>query len=560
LFAWLAASGAAKSWTGCSGMWTQVLAIAWAQMRISRNHLPRTNVGSVLGWLVSLLWYGLYAAGAAGLAIALPAVPVSDLRRFLPAGLLVVFLFWQLVPLFTLSSGWSLQLNKLRVYPVPNQALFGIEVLLRVTSAPEMIIVLLGALVGLLRHPDVPLLQPLFLLLYIPLNLFLSLAIRELFLHAFERNRFRELFAILLISVGVLPQILLHTALGQTLKPYLWAIARGKPTPWYEVARLSLAAFSTERFLLLLVWIFAAYWLARRQFEKSLIEEDTFSPARPVRAAAAGGRPARWNPLESLLHLSSRLLDDPTGALVEKELRSLLRMPRFRVLFGMACLFSGVMLVAVTFGDAGRHAFMRANLLAIMNLYGLLILGQALLLNVFGFDRAAAQIYFVAPIPFKSVMKAKNLAAITFILLQGLAALLVASLLRVSITLGGVVDAGAATAVVAVFLLSVGNLISTAIPQPYDPRQTVRRQAGVKMQLWFLLCSLGMFLLLSFAFLAQWALDSHRALLGVLALEFAIGLIFYRIALDSAVERGLRERERIIDTLSKGASPIGLGT
>ncbi len=45
-----------------------------------------------------------------------------------------------------------------------------------------------------------------FLLLYIPFNLFLSLAIRELLLHSFERNRFRELFAILLISIGVLPQ------------------------------------------------------------------------------------------------------------------------------------------------------------------------------------------------------------------------------------------------------------------------------------------------------------------------------------------------------------------
>ncbi|HEX3683567.1 MAG TPA: hypothetical protein VHU83_13600 [Bryobacteraceae bacterium] len=545
---------------GAQVTWAQIKAIAWAQARISRNHLPRTNVGSVLGWLVSLLWYGLYAAGAAGLAIALPRTPVSDLRRFLPAGLLAVFLFWQLVPLFTLSSGWSLQLNKLRVYPVPGRALFGIEVLLRVTGAPEMIIVLLGALAGLLRHPDVPLLQPFFLLLYIPLNLFLSLAIRELFLHAFERNRFRELFAILLIGVGVLPQILLHTALGRALKPYLWAIARGEAAPWYEAATLSLGAFSPERLLLLLFWILAAYRLAQRQFAKSLIEEDTFGPARPVRADAAGGHPGRWNPLESLLRLSGRLFNDPTAALVEKELRSLVRMPRFRVLFGLACFFSGLMLVAVIFGDAGRNAFLRANFLPIMNLYGLLILGQALLLNIFGFDRAAAQLYFVTPIPFKSVLKAKNLAAITFISLQGLAALLVAALLGVAVTLHGIVDAVAATAVVAVFLLSVGNLISTAIPQPYDPRQTVRRQPGIKMQLWFLLCSLGMFLILSFAYLAQWALDSHPALLGVLALEFAIGLIFYRVALDSAVERGLRDRERIIDTLSKGASPLGLGT
>jgi len=541
-------------------MWPQILAIAWAQMRISRNHLPRTDLGSVLAWLVSLLWYGLFAAIAAGIAIAIPETPVSDLRQYLPVGLLVVFLFWQLVPLFTLSSGWSLQLNKLRMYPVRDQALFGIEVLLRVTSAPEMIIVLLGAFVGLLRNPHVPLVWPLFLLLYIPFNLFLSLAIRELFLQSFERNRFRELFAILLISIGVLPQILLHTALGHMLKPYLWAIARGEPAPWSEVAMLSLGSFSLERLVLLLIWIFGSYRLARRQFAKSLLEEDTFSPAAPVQRATATRRAARWNPLETLLRLPSRLFRDPLAALLEKELRSLLRMPRFRVLFGMACVFSVLILIPITLENGGHSGFMRTNLLPIINLYGLLILSDSLLLNVFGFDRSAAQIYFAAPVRFDSVLKAKNLAAITFILLQGVAALIVATLLRVSISPHAIADAAAATAVVGVFFLSVGNLMSTATPRPLDPRQTIRRQAGGKMQLWFLLCSLGMFFLMAFAFLAQWALDSHWALLGVLALEFAIGLIIYRIALDSAVERGLRDRERIIDTLSKGASPIGLGT
>lgn len=79
------------------------------------------------------------------------------------------------------------------------------------------------------------------------------------------------------------------------------------------------------------------------------------------------------------------------------------------------------------------------------------------------------------------------------------------------------------------------------------------------MQLWFLLCSVGMMVLMGFAFLAQWALESYWALLGVLALEFVIGLIVYRVALDSAADRGGRERERILDALSKGASPVGSG-
>ena len=64
--------------------------------------------------------------------------------------------------------------------------------------------------------------------------------------------------------------------------------------------------------------------------------------------------------------------------------------------------------------------------------------------------------------------------------------------------------------------------------------------------------------LVGFAFLARWALDSDWALIGVFAVEFIIGVVVYRIATDSAVERGIRDRERIIDDLSKSAAPISM--
>ena len=217
----------------------QILAIAWAQFRIMRNHLPRTNAGSIMTWLVSMLWYGMYAGFGTALAIGLPGVSLIAIQKWLPVGLLGVFLFWQLVPLFTLSSGWSLQLNKLQIYPVSDSALFGLEILLCLTTAPEMILVLVGAMIGLVRHPNVPLYAPFFLLVYIPFNLFCSLAIRELLLHSFERNRFRELFAILLISIGVLPQLLLHTQAGRKFQPYFLSTSKGRGTPWHEVAVLS---------------------------------------------------------------------------------------------------------------------------------------------------------------------------------------------------------------------------------------------------------------------------------------------------------------------------------
>src|SRR5690242_10312152 len=101
----------------------QIAAIVWAQLRTVRNHLPRTGFGTLLLGLLSLLWYGLYLAGAVYLAAYLPSVPPHLLRQWLPLGLLIVFFYWQIFPLFTLSTGWSLQLNRLQIYPISTGAL-----------------------------------------------------------------------------------------------------------------------------------------------------------------------------------------------------------------------------------------------------------------------------------------------------------------------------------------------------------------------------------------------------------------------------------------------------
>jgi ABC-2 type transport system permease protein len=85
----------------------------------------------------------------------------------------------------------------------------------------------------------------------------------------------------------------------------------------------------------------------------------------------------------------------------------------------------------------------------------------------------------------------------------------------------------------------------------------MKRQANAKVQLWILLCTLGMAALVGFAYLARWAFDSDWALLAVLLFEFAIGSVVYRVALDSAVERGMHDRERMIDALSRTSSPVG---
>ena len=539
-------------------MWQQILTILWAQFRTMRNHLPRTSIGSILVWTLSLLWYGMFIAGAVLLASFLPRVPLPQLRHWLSVGLLGMFAYWQLMPLFTLSSGWSLQLNKLQIYPVSNKALFGIEVLLRITSAPEMLVVLAGACIGLLRHPHIAPGLPLFLLLFIPLNLCLSLAIRELVLHSFSRSRFRELGAIVLITIAVGPQVLLRTSLGHKAVPYLYRIADATATPWHEFATLSLGPFSFKSLLVVLIWIALCYRLSRWQFERSLMQEDSF---RPGASPASANRTQRFGFSTKLIGLPARLFPDPTGAIVQKEFQSLLRTPRFRVIFGMACVFSIVIFLPMTLDNPthAKHSFMRDNFLVVATLYGVLLMSDILLLNIFGLDRRAAQIYFVTPISLKQVIRAKNLVAIAFLAIQCLVVLALGALVRISVSPVNILNAALAAAVVGLFFLCVGNLTSVNMPRPIDASQTFKKQAGGKMQLWFFACSIAMAVLLGLAFLARWALDTNLALLGVLLVELVMGLIVYRVATDSAVEHALRDRERLLEKLSKGPSPVGLG-
>jgi ABC-2 type transport system permease protein len=530
-------------------IWRQIVAIAWAQLRTVRNHLPRTSAGSVLIWLFTALFYAVFVAGAVALALGIPRAPLAELHKWLPVGLLAMFLYWQIVPLFTLSTGWSLQINKLQIYPIPHGSLFGIEVLLRLTSAPDMLIVLTGAFAGLVQRADIGWGWPFLLLLYIPFNLLLSLGIRDLILHSFERNRFRELFAVLLISIGVLPQFLLRTGLGKKSVPQFLRLSQSAIAPWHAVASLTLGSFSMLQLGVIALWTAVAYVFARMQFQKSFTANASFQPV---------GSPARLKTRRR--DWPALMFQDPLAALVQKEFQSLLRMPRFRVVFGMACVFSVVIFIPLSMRHGGgRVPFLAQNFLPVVNLYGLLLLSDVLLLNSFGFDGRTAQIYFVTPVPLKTVLRAKNIAAAGFIAAQTVAVLVIALLIRQSVTPVSVASGIGASAVVGVFLLAVGNLTSVSLPRPLDPAQTFKKQAGGKMQLWLMLCTIGIFILVGFAFLARWAFQSDVALLGVLLLEFVIGVIFYFIATDSAVEHGLRDREKMIGALSRSGSPIGLG-
>jgi ABC-2 type transport system permease protein len=59
------------------------------------------------------------------------------------------------MPVLSASMGASLDLRKLLPYPIPHRKLFTVEVLLRLTTAVEMLILMAGGVAGLIANPGV---------------------------------------------------------------------------------------------------------------------------------------------------------------------------------------------------------------------------------------------------------------------------------------------------------------------------------------------------------------------------------------------------------------------
>lgn len=531
----------------------QARAILWAQWRTVRNFYPRAGVAWTA--VIGFIWYGFWivAAVAAGRLVADPH-NLNAIHTALPGALLIVLLYWQVVPLLMAATGASLDLRKLQAYPIPVSQMFSIEVMLRVTAGIEMMLVLTGIAAGLVLNPDLPKFCALAVVPYVLFNLFLAVGMRDLLVRALARKRLRELLVFLLVMLMTLPQLLLTRA-GSIGGPARLLLAGDSWSgwPWSATANLAQGVDVLNAAGILLLWTITAGLFGHWQFTRTL----TFD------AEAAGSRDTRPNPrqglLESFFRFPSAILPDPVGALVEKEIRVLARSPRFRLVFLMGFTFGLVMLLPMSMSRGGMStSFLGGNYLTAVSVYSLLLLSEACFWNSFGFDRSAAQIYFLAPVPFSRVMIGKNLSAIFFIAIEILAVTIMCGLMRTAITPLKIAEAYSVAAVVTIFLLAAGNILSIRQARGANPGTQFRSKAAGRVQAMLVVIYPIAFIPVALAYLARWAIDAHpqMAFFGVLLFDGIVGLIVYRIALDSAVETAERIKEQMIAALSSNEGPI----
>jgi ABC-2 type transport system permease protein len=525
-------------------------AILWAQWRTMRNF---SRAGVAWTALVGFFWYGLWftAAVATARLVSDPAnVPL--IRSALPGVLLLVFLYWQVVPLLMAATGASLELRKLQVYPIPDAQLFSIEAMLRVTAAAEMLLVLLGMSAGALLNPLLPKSGVLALVAFILFNLFLAVGLRDLVARILAHKRIREAAFLLLVICAALPQLLLTGGMRADARIRAFLFHEAWPGwPWSAAANFTQGHNGLASGAVLLAWTIAAGLFGRWQFARTLSFD--------AQAAGAGGsRPAsRQGFVEGFYRLPSLLFADPLAALVEKEIRFLLRSPRFRLVFLMGFTFGLVIWLPISLGRGGGQAsFFGANYLTVVSVYSLLLLSEVCFWNSFGFDRSGAQVYFLAPLPFSRVLIGKNLSALFFIALEISAVTTVCGLLGMPLNPQRLVEAYSVAGVISIYLLGAGNLLSVHQARAVNPASSFRSNAAGRVQAMLFMIYPVAFLPAGLAYLARYAFDSQVAFFAVLTIDAAIGLVVYSVALDSAVEAAEHLKEKMVAALSSGEGPI----
>jgi ABC-2 type transport system permease protein len=516
----------------------------------------RGSRGAIFSRVTGVVWYGFWYAISYVVYSLARRAGSQALQAGLPTGLLLMCLYWQIVPVISGSLGSALDLRKLLIYPAPHDKLFFVEVLLRLATGAEMILVLAGAMLGMAVNPKArfsALALPAACLVYIAFNLLLASGMRSLLERLLARRHVRELLMFLSLMAVAVPRLLLLTG-ARPQSSGRWITAIQVPgLPWTAAANLILHHAPAVSFLALGCWTAAAAWFGRTQFERNLRYDALAVQATPL--SARKPLPSLWS--ERFYRIPGFLFRDPLAALVEKELRSLARTPRFRIIFVMGFSFGLMFWLPLALGrSAERSEEVASNFLVIVCVYALTLLGQVTYWNCFGFDRSAAQIYFAAPQPISRTFLGKNIASMVFVYAEVLILSGLTLLLHVTMTPGKLLETSFVVAVCALYMLAFGNLTSVQYPRALKPERVSQGGASSRLQgLVFLLYPLAL-LPVGLAYLARYAFDSQIAFAAVLSFAAALGGVLYWLSLESAVNTATRQRERILRDLSRGDGPI----
>ena len=534
-----------------------IFAILRAQLQSLRHAGFGRGAASWLSVIPALFFYAIFTLAAAGaFAIYSLIQDPGTLRLALAGGLFAVFLYWQIAPVITVTGGASLDLQKLVVYPINLDKLFTVEVLLRAMTVGEMLLVLTGIGLGVLNNSSTHAWSTLpraalAFLVFSLFNMVVAAGIRSSMERFFKGRRTKEIGMLLVVLFCAAPGVIasLHLHYGRIV-PYL---PLQPVSPWGAAADIVLspsAVLVAWTLSALLLWTALGYYFGRQQFYR-VLRADPFAGREPI---AQKSDRSTWS--EAFYRLPGRLLRDPIAAMVEKDIRSLSRSSGFRMTFFMGFTFGILIFIPQVLGNHGRGSFLSDHFLAWVSLYSLMLVGAYTFWNAFGYDRSAAQFYFSAPVRFRDVLFAKNLAALFAQTLELILITIIFSIFPVNFRWSGVLEALAVTYVACLYLFAMGNITSVRFPIPMNPDKASRGSGSRSKSAFSMLILPVAFLPIALAYWGRHVFESEAVFYLLLLIAAGIGGAFYWIAMDSAVDVTLTQREQMIGTLSRGSGPL----
>ena len=540
-----------------------IVPILRAQL-LSMRPGSRRNLGVSI--LTAVVWYGFWCFVACWAGFYVAFADEAALRYALPIGLVGVCFYWQAMPVLSASMGSALDLRKLLLYPIPHEELFLVEVLLRLITGLEMVMVLAGGVLGLLANRDaggfqaVPRLAGA-ALLFVMFNLLLASGTRSLLERLLSKRKVRELVALLMAMLWMGPRLLMMSGVKPKWLHATGASAGAFGTPWSAAARaLFPAAFLPAQretgsvwlaWLSLCAWTLLAGWFGRSQFERNLRYDALAAQATSLKPVS--GRAQFWR--GALYRIPALLWRDPLAAIVEKELRTLARSARFRMVFIMGFSF-GLMVWFPTRSATHGGGFSR-NFLTLVCVYAMTLIGQVTYWNCFGLDRSAALFYFAAPQPLSRVLLGKNIACLFFVYLETLVLSGITLALRMSFAPGQLAETLVVVTICAMYLMALGNISSVRYPRALSPERVGRGGGGSNRgQVLVMVLYPVLLLPVILAYVARYAFSSETAFLAGLAAAAAIGGILYWLGMESAVQTAAAQRQNILQELCRDGGPV----
>lgn len=552
----------------------QYAALAQMRWRMFGNGL-RTNQGVLeLGARTfTYLVYGMMGlALCAGLAVGSYAMLSTHGVRYLPILYWAVFLVWQVLPILLASFQEQFDLGILLRFPLGFRAyvllylLFGLVDISSIIGALCCVGLWLGTTIA---RPGLFAWTALGLAVFAIFNVLLVRAIFAWIDRWLAQRRTREIvgaiFILFILSLQLLnPAFRMRRGQGRMTREERIASERKMATdlyPWLhranqvqrwlpaglaanaeQMAVAAQPAVALESLGVLVVMGLLAGGVLAARLKKEYAGESLGEAPGRAKSARVRGPQARA--------AGARLAggSGPIGAVIEKELRAMLRTLPLLYALGapllMVLIFSGV------FIRVGPTSTPFQFSLPICLIYAQLGFIQ-IFYNSFGTEGAGIQLYFLSPTPFRTVLLAKNmLHTALFVLVAAVASLL--AFLRIGAQPREVVLASAAWILFAIpSHLAVGNIFSLVMPYRVNPGRLSRQRGSQANSLLAMLVELGLVGIGALVFWLCWWFDVRWLATAIFLVLAAIAAFVWMRVLRNSDALASRRKDHLIATLVK---------